>query len=180
MLPSNDKILVEVEYDQKSNVSMGGGVFLLAKEFSENRRESQPVVCKVVYGNNNIKNGTYLLVHHNRFVETSPHHLGGNQYSLAYNESIFAKIDEEGNAHSLCDNIIVEQVFDNDSELIPDNLKKPNKTKYKVIGNGYGFKKGQAVFAYPFSNYEIVYIFKGVEHRVIKLKKSDIVGKILQ
>lgn len=179
MKPIEGKILVEVEYDQKKNVSIGGGTLLLAKEFSENRRESQPVVCRVVDGNNKIKDGTYLLVHHNRFSENSPHHLGGNQYSLPYNESIFAKLDEEGNAHSLCDNIIVNQVFDNNSELIPGHLKKPHKTKYNVIGNGYGFKKGQTVFAYPFSNYEIVYIFKGVEHRVIKLKKSDIVGKLL-
>lgn len=177
MKPANDKILVEVDYSQKCKVTGESGVFLLAKEFNTNRRESNPVVCRVIEGNNNVPRGTLLLVHHNRFVENSPHHLEENLYSLAYNESIFARIDEDGNAHSLCDNIMVSHYYDSDSSLIPDYLKRPNKHKYIVISNGYGFKKGQVIFAYEFANYEIVYVFKGVEHRVIKIKKSDIVGK---
>lgn len=158
---------------------MAGGNLLLAKDYSNNRRESEPVLCKVVEGNMVIPNGILLLVHHNRFSPNSPHYLGDNQYSLAYNDSIFASVGRNGEAIGLCDNIIVTQIFDNDSPLIPQHLKKPNKFKYKVVNNGFGFTKGDIVFAYEFSNYEIVYIFEGVEYRVIKIKKSDIVGSII-
>ncbi len=179
MTPCNQKVLVEVDYDQKAKVSLNGNSLLLAKEFSQNRRESNPTLCKVINGNGNVPDGTLLLVHHNRFTENSPHHLGGNQYSLAWNSSVFARLDEEGNAIGLCENILVEHIYDNDSPLIPDHLKVPNKHKYRVIGNGFGFKKGQIVFCYELSNYEIIYVFNGTERRVTKVIKSDIVGKIV-
>lgn len=178
MLSANSKILVEVEYNQKASVEIAGDKILLAKEYSTNRRESEPVVCKVIDNNGYVPQNTFLLVHHNRFAEHSPHHLGGNQYSLAYNESIFASVDEDGNATGLCDNIFVEHIYDNDSSLIPQHLKKPNEYKYKVISDGFGYIKGDIIFCLDFSDYEIVYVFKGVEYRVIKIKKSDIVGKV--
>ncbi len=178
MIAGNNKIIAEVDYSQKRNIDISGNTILLAKEFSTNRRESEPVVCQVTEENEHLPIGTNLLVHHNRFSPNSPHHLGGNKYSLAYNESIFAIIGEDGFPKGLCDNIIVEHIYDNDSELIPEHLKKPNKFKYKVVNDGFGFSKGQIIFCYEFSNYEIVYIFKGTEYRVIKVKKSDIVGKI--
>ena len=180
MTGANNKLIVSVDYSQKSNIAVAGGTILLAKDFSTNRRESEPVVCMVIEENEHLPVGTFLLVHHNRFSPNSPHHLGGNLYSLAYNESIFAKLGEDGLPIGLCDNVFVEQVFDNDSPLIPDHLKKPNPFKYKVINDGFGYSKGQVIFCYEFSNYQIVYIFKGIEHRVIKVKKSDIIGKIAE
>ena len=178
MIPANDKIIVSVDYSQKESTEIFGSTILLAKEFSENRRESMPVMCTTMFPHQTIPCGTHLLVHHNRFDIHSPHHLGGNQYSLAINDAIFASVDEDGNAHQMGGNIIVEYFFDNKSELLPDHLKKPNKYKYKVVNNGYGFKKGQYIFCYEFSNYEIIYNFKGIERRIIKVKQSDIVGKI--
>lgn len=178
MISANNKIRVSVDFTQKSSIDIGGSNILLAKEYSSNRRESNPVVCLTIEGNKNVPRGTYLLVHHNRFTEGSPHHLGGNEYSLAYNTSIFAKVNADGSATSLCDNILVEYVYDKENQLIPEHLRKPNRYMYKVLKNGFGFKKGQLIFAYDKSNYEIVYVWKGVEHRVVKIAKSDIVGKI--
>lgn len=179
MIASNDKIIVSVDFSQKQKVVLGGSEILLAKEYSNNRRESMPVVCKVVDGNEKIPNDTYLLVHHNRFIENSPHHLEDNLYSLAFNESIFARLDENGEAKSVCNNIIVDYVYGGENILLPAHLRIPNKFKYMIKNNGYGFKKGQLIFAYEFSNYEIMYVFNGVERRVVKIKKSDIVGKII-
>jgi hypothetical protein len=176
MIASNGKLIVEVDFLQKEKTTISGSDFFLAKEFSTNRRESNPVSCKVIEGNENVALGTILLVHHNRFVEYSPHHLGGNLYSIAYNPSIFAWVDEGGNAHQMCENIIVERVYENNSPLIPDHLKKANKHKYKVVNQGYGFKAGQYVFVFPFADYEIVYNWNGVERRVVKVAKDDIVG----
>ena len=180
MIAANDKIIVEVDYSQKSNVNIAGSSFLLAKSFSNNRRESNPVICKVVGGNKSVPIGAFLVVHHNRFVENSPHHLGGNEYSLAYNSSIFARINEDGSPTALCDNILVEHVYDKENEILPSWLIKPNKFKYKVLQTGFGFKKGQQIFAYEFANYEIIYVWENIEYRIIKIVKSDIVGKLLK
>ena len=180
MYPANKKILVAVEYSQKESVDIGGQKLLLAKDFSTNRRESHPVVAQVVDGNGHLPDGTFLIVHHNRFVETSPHHLEDNLYSLAFNESIFAFLDNHGNAQSLCDNIIVEHLYSDENNLLPDYLKKADKFKYRVLSEGGGFEKGDEIFCYEKSDYEIVYIFKGVEHRVVKVAKRDVVGKIIR
>lgn len=179
MISANGKILVSVDFSQKKSADVGGTTLLLAKEFTANRREQNPVLCKVETGNENVPCGTYLLVHHNRFVEDSPHHLGGNLYSLAYNQSIFASVDEDGNANQMCGNIIVEHTFDEGNENLPAHLITPNKHKYKVLQQGYGYKKGQHIFCFPFSDYEIIYVWKGTEHRVVKVWKDDIVGKII-
>ena len=179
MISANNKIIVSVNFEQKNKVSMGSSEMLLAKHYSHNRRESMPVICQVVDGNDKCPRGTFLLVHHNRFSENSPHSLGENLYSLAYNESIFARLDEDGNAHGLCGNIIVDYVYPESAILLPAHLKKPHKFKYKVLSGGFGYKKGQTIFAYDFADYEIVYVFNGEEKRVVKLKSSDIVGKMI-
>lgn len=180
MNPVNSKIIVSVDYSQKEKISIGGNDVLLAKQFSDNRRESNPVVCSVVNGGGIVKNGTNLLVHHNRFVEDSPHHLGDNIYSLPYSPAIFAKIDDNGNPHSMCDNIIVEHIYPAYSPLIPPHLKKPDKCKYRVLSNGFGYKKNQIIFCFFHSNYEIIYVWKGVEKRILKVSKMDIVGKYVK
>lgn len=151
---------------------------LLAKQYSNNRRESEPVVCKVINGNGHLADGAFILVHHNRFSENSPHHLENNLYSLAFNESIFAKLDKNGEAKSVCGNIIVDYVYDDKDSMLPAHLRLPNKFKYVVKNSGYGYKKGQFIFAYEKADYEIVYVFNGEEKRVIKIKQSDIVGKM--
>jgi hypothetical protein len=176
--PSNNKIIVSVDFRQKEKISVAGNDFLLGKQYSHNRRESMPVLCQVVDGNGHIKEGTFLLVHHNRFGEHSAHALGNNQYSLAYNESIFARVDSEGNAHGLCGNVIVDYIYPEYSIPVPAHLRQPDKFKYKVLSKGFGYNKGQIIFAYEFSNYEIVYVFNGAEKRVVKIKSGDIVGKI--
>jgi len=178
MIGANNKILVSVDISQKEKISLNGNDFYTSKEFSHNRRESNPTLCKVVNGNTYISHGTYLIVHHNRFVEHSPHHVVDNIYSLEWNESIFAKLDENGDAYSVCDNIIVDYVFE-ENLLLPEQQRKPHKNKYKVKRKGFGFNEGQYVFAYDFANYEIVYVWKGVEKRVVKLVKRDIVAKVV-
>lgn len=180
MKPANNKIIVSVDFAQKEKISIADTDFLLGKQYSKNRRESMPVVCKVENGSGHIKEGIFILVHHNRFTPNSPHHLGGNLYALAYNESIFARLDINGNAHSLCGNIIVNYIFEEYSIPVPEHIKQPHKFKYLIASNGFGYKKGQIIFAYEFANYEIVYVFNGEEKRVVKIAQNDIVGKIVR
>lgn len=179
MIAANNKILVSVDYDQKLKTNIGGKEIFLAKQYSENRRESNPVMCTVVNGTENIPDGRKLLVHHNRFVENSPHHLGDNFYSLALNNAIFGWVDESGSVHPLFENILVERIYQKSSPFLPEHLRKLHHTKFKVAKSNYGFKEGQFVFCYPYSDYEIVYNYGGKELRVVKVKKEDIVGKLV-
>lgn len=176
MISENQKIIVQVDYNQKQSTKIGDTNLLLAKDFSKNFRERNPVLCQVVEDNDHVPIGTILLVHHNRFVKHSPHHLGDNFYSIAYNSSIFAWVDETGEAHQMCGNIIVERIIDNDNPLTPPNLKVVNDHKYIVVVDGEWYKKGQIIFCYPQADYEVIYQFNGKERRIVKVIKEDIVG----
>jgi hypothetical protein len=179
MQGANDKIIVRVEHGQKRYAEVGGVKMELAKQYNPNRRESAPVVCHVERGNKRIKDGSFVLVHHNRFSENSPHHLGDNRYSIADNQSIYARLNEDGTAVQMNGNIIVERLVEDENPLIPEHLRKVSKNKFRVLQNGYGYKKGQYVFSYDFSDYEIVYVFAGKEHRVVKIYKDEILGKLV-
>lgn len=176
MKPKINSVIVSVDRTQKQSTEIDGAKILLAKEYSTNRRESQPVLCEVVEGNKNVNRGTFLIVHHNRFSEHSPYHLGDNLYSLPLNESIYAWIDEEGNAHQMFENILAERLYLNDNPLTPNHLKIADEHKYKVLQNGYGLKKGQIIFCHKFADYEIIYQWQGIEKRVVTVKYKDIVG----
>jgi hypothetical protein len=180
MKPKNNKIIVRVDSNQKNNIQVGGIDFLLAKQYNHNNREKNPVVCEVVTGNNQIKPGTFLLVHHTRFVEYSAYELGGGLYALPYDRSLFARIDEDGNARSLCKNIIAERVEKKSSIDVAVSYRKNYNDRVVVLNDGYGYKKGDEIFTLPFSDYEIVYVWKGVERRVVKVFVEDICGKLVK
>jgi len=179
MKAANDKIIVRVNGSQKHNIEVGGINFLLAKQYTNNRREQNPVLCEVVTGNSIIKSGEFLLVHHNRFAEHSPYELGDNMYALPYDRSLFARIDDEGIPHSMCGNIIAKRVEKTSMIELAASYKKNYNDRVIVLNNGYGYKKGDEIFTYPFSDYEIVYVWKGEEKRVVKVFVEDICGKLV-
>lgn len=178
MKSKNDKIVVKVDASQKSSIELGGVQFLLAKQYSNNRREMNPVVCEVITGNSRIKAATFLLVHHNRFAEHSPYELENGLYAIPYDRSLFAKIDEQGEPHSLCGNIIAKRVEKASAFEVAASYKKNYNDRVIVLNNGYGYKKGDEIFTFQFADYEIVYVWKGEEKRVVKVYQSDICGKI--
>lgn len=180
MKPKNEKIIVRVDFDQKKSIQAGGADFFLAKQYSNNRREQNPVLCEVVTGNKRVKEGTFLLVHHNRFAEYSPYELGNGLYAIPYDRSLFARIDDKGEAHSLCKNIIAQRVEKKTSLELAASYRKNYNDRVVVLNDGYGYKKGDEIFTFPFSDYEIVYVWKGVEKRVIKVFSEDICGKLVR
>lgn len=180
MKAKNEKIIVRVNADQKSNIRVGGVNLLLAKQYSNNRREQNPVVCEVMQGNSRIRPGTFLLVHHNRFAEYSPYELGNGLYAIPYDRSLFARIDDKGEAHSLCKNIIAKRVEKQYFIEAAASYKKNYNDRVIVLNDGYGYKKGDEIFTFPFSDYEIVYVWKGEEKRVVKVFSEDICGKMVK
>lgn len=178
MKAANKKIIVKVDSSQKNNFNLGGVNLLLAKQYTNNRREQNPVVCEVVQGNSIIKPGTFLLVHHNRFAEHSPYELGDNLYALPYDRSLFARIDEYGDPHSLCGNIIAKRVEKTSAIEIAAGYRKNYNDRVVVLNKGYGYNKGDEIFTFPYSDYEVVYVWRGVEKRVVKVYFEDICGKL--
>lgn len=178
MNPANEKIIVKVDQNQKSSLEISGSKFLLAKQYNNNRREQNPVLCEVIIGNSKIKEGVFLVVHHNRFAEYSPYELGDYLYAIPYDKQLFARIDENGNAHSICGNIITERVEKKSIIQVVASQRKNYHDRVMVLNDGYGYKKGDEIFTWPFSDYEIIYVWKGEEKRVIKVYKDDICGKL--
>lgn len=168
------RILVEVNMDQK----LWNDGLMTAKEYQGNYRERQPVMCKVIQGNEMVKRGLILLAHHNFFNENSPYRVVGNTYAINTNEYIFARLDVIGNAHSMFGNIIAERIEIPDPEglEVPEQYKKFYPDRVRVISDGCGFVVGQLLFIVKFADYEIVYNWQGSERKVIRVKRSDIVG----
>jgi hypothetical protein len=169
------RILVEVDMEQK-RIADG---LLTAKEFQGNYRERQPVMCKVIQGNELVKKGLTLLVHHNFFYDESPYRVIGNVYAIKTNENIFARLDVIGNAHSMFGNIIAERVPMGDAIEgfeIPEQYQKFYPDRVRVISDGCGYKVGQMLLILEKADYEIVYNWQGSERKVIRVKRGEIVG----
>jgi hypothetical protein len=172
----NNRIYVEVNMEQKE---FHNG-FRTAKDFQGNYRERQPVMCKVIQGNHLVKKGLILLVHHNLFYEDSPYRLAGNMFAINTNENIFARVDLTGGAHSMFGNIIAERVpIDYDTSFeVPDRYKEDYVDRVRVISDGCGFVVGQMLLILHKADYQIVYNWEGVERKVIRIKKNEIVGYV--
>lgn len=173
--PLKGKVVVRVDPLQKATSEH----FLLAKEYNNNYRDRSPVVAEVVEGNKKVKKGQFLLCHHNLFYSaTSPYRIQGDLYSIPFNENIYAWLDEDGLPHPLNGNILAERVkIETAFELTPE-FTKNYINRVTILSDGLGFKSGQQVFTWPYSDHEIIYMWKGKEKRVIKINIEDIVAYI--
>lgn len=177
MRTSSGKILVQVNLGQKGKVFIGGIEFQTMLNYNTNYRERSPVVALVKEGNQRIPTGSYIICHHNRFHEHSVYHLYDDLFAIPVNDSIFMRIDENGDPHSVQGNLVCERIERRESFMdTPESLKKNYTDRVRVLNKGYGFKKGDEIYTYKFSDYEIVYNWNGQIRRVIKVKKEDVVA----
>ncbi len=177
MISVNNKILVKVDSNQKNEAIIGGNKLMMGKLYTTNNREKNPVIAKVISGNEEV-NGEHILVHHNIISgEHCPYHLQDGFYSIPYKETtVFAKIDDEGNAQPICGNIISERIKIPTEIPVPPEYEKVYLDRCKVITDGYGYKKGQIVFVIPYSCYEICFTWNSIERRIIKIYRDDILA----
>lgn len=173
------KILVKVNMEQKEYAEIGGVKLFLAPKYNPNHRERNPVVAEVLQGNEEINTGDFVIVHHNYFSEYSPYEISDGIYSIPYSENIFATIDKEGNASAVCGNVICERISEDEMIGMANTKRLEYHDRVTVISNGYGFKEGDQVFTLPYSDYQIVYNWNGIEKRIIRVYKENIVA-ILQ
>lgn len=177
MIPTNGKIIVSVDLEQKSKMLIGGQEFFTATKFETNYRERSPTIATVVDGNGIVNSGDILLCHHNLFYLPSPYHLGGNEYSIPFSKVIFAKIKEGGVLEPMCGNVLVERVPIKYIMEVPVEMQKTYDTIYDIINAGYTrYKAGQRIFTRPSSGYTIVYNIGGEEKRAVKVDSDMICG----
>lgn len=177
MNPIKGNIIVRVDLEQKGTIKLGDQTFVKVPKFNTNYRDKSPVIAFVEHGNEIIAAGTTILTHHNIFQGDSIFFLEDNLYSIPVNSSIFATVDNEGDLHSIHGNIIVERVAKKEGILeTPASYRKNYNDRVIVIADGEGFKKGDQVLTCTMADYEIVYNWEGIEKRVIKVAKRDIVA----
>lgn len=177
--PMYNKILVQVNLEQKDYAEIGGVKLFLAPKFNPNNREKNPVIAQVLKGKNEIKEGQFIVVHHNYFSDYSPYEISDGIYSIPYSENIFAIIDKWGNPQAVCGNIIAERLFEDEAIGIANVKRLHYHDRVKVISNDFGYVEGDEIFTLPYSDYEIVYNWNGIERRIIRVFKENIVA-ILQ
>lgn len=178
MTNPKNRIIVSVNMEQKNSIDLGGIKFSVSPKFSGNHREKNPVIATVINGYDNSPRGSLLLCHHNCFEgETNPFQISDNLFSIPFNKTtVFCKMDEEGNLTGVLGNILAERVNPESLLEVPITDRKSYFDRVKILKDGYGFKKGQEVFTLPYADYQIVYNFNGIERRIIKVHKDEIVA----
>ncbi len=177
MKPKKDWLIVKVDLAQKRMIEVDGKEFLVATKFNTNYREKNPVVSLVIEGCNEIKKNDIIISHHNFFVPNSPFQIDDETFAIKYNENIFCSIDKTGIAHPLCDNVLAKKIKVDSKFALPVSCQKDYLDRAEMVEGG-GYATGEIVFVKPYRCYEIVYVFNNIEHRIIKLRKTDIVANL--
>jgi hypothetical protein len=127
MTPTNNKILVRCDLNQKDSILIGDKVFSMALLFESNYREKSPVLCTVVEGNEIMFEGDVLLCHHNLFYSPSPYHVEDDLYSIPFSSVIFAKIRLDGSLFPVCGNLLCDRVG------IPTTFSLPSDAFHEAV-----------------------------------------------
>ncbi len=178
MLAVKNHIIVKVWTSQKEEIVINGNLFKTGINYNENFREKNPVVAYVKDGIGEIKSGSWIVCNYNYFDWSSPYCMFDDIYTIPVNEEIFAIINEDGTLKPINGNILVERVTIESVLELPEELKKPHINR-GIVASGFGnYKKGDFIFWLPYSDYEIVYNWNGIEKRALKIHHSEIVGRI--
>ena len=182
ILPKNS-ILVRVDPDQKREAEIGGRLLLSGKEYSDNWREKCPVIAELMqdaemFQGETVIRGTFLICSYTHFDEESYYFLRDDLYAIPINELIFATINEDGSLKAVNGNVFVEREYTERAIEIHEDYKRPLYNRGIIASDSGEFKKGQEIFWLEMADYEMIYTWKGVEMKAIKVEKSEIVGFI--
>lgn len=178
MKPKKNHVILKVNLSQKDSIKVGDADFQLVPKFTTNYREKNPVAGVVVDGGKAIKKGTILVCHHNLFREDSPFRIFDDYFSIPVNRNIFLRIDENGEPHGMYGNVVAERLEPESFFDIPTSYKKSIDNRVRILENGEGLLKGDEVLMLKWGDYQCVYMWNGIEKRVIRLFFEDIVAVI--
>ena len=200
MVAGHNKALVEVDIEQKTGVRFkgeGGRDFILYRpvKYTENGRVSANVLCKVlsIHSDNYpyLKREDMVLVHHNFFNETNGYFLSVNMetkkalFSIPVTRNFFARLLKDDSIEPICENVIVERIFEPAPSgiiIVPDCYKKTYSDRFKVVASSIeclknGINVGDVVLTFIKSDYEVCYNWKTEDKTVVKVWQEDIFAK---
>lgn len=194
------KVIVKSFENQKEAIVITGEggkkiELWVGKKFVENHREKNPVICQVVDNNSEyhyIKEGDYLIVHHNYLSEwqTNPFCMeynpqtGEGLYSFPASSSIFCKLLEDGSAVPVCNNMLVERLKNpvkSSLIYIPETVKQEHNDRVRVISVAPEVDNsliGNTILMHQYSDYEICYTWNKKDYSVIKVLADELIGVV--
>lgn len=178
MLAAKGSIIVRCDQNQKVEIKVNGESIYTGRRYSRNFREKNPVIAYVIDGLGDIKKDSWVLCNYTYMEDGSPYQISDDLFALPLDEEIYGTIDEWGNAHNVFGNIFVERVPIYSSIPVPEDLQKYHYNQGIVAKGGYGFLKGDYLLWLPMSDLEMIYMWNGVERRVIKVYKDEVCGII--
>ena len=97
--------------------------------------------------------------------------------------TIYGKIGSKGEVIPMFGNVVCKRIDEapmSNIIITPDAYKKAEPTKGVVIcqSSDSGYIEGQTICYFPYSDYELCYMYKNEEKKAIMVKKEDIVGYI--
>lgn len=166
----NNKILVEVNHDQKIKAIIGSSEFTTAKQYDTNHRNKNSVLAKVINGMGLIDDGVLLLCHHNLFTgELLPYSITETIFSIPFKAStVFFQVEQDGTVLPLFGNYTCSFVYPKYKFEVPTDSQKPYIDRVMV--------NDKLVFIKPYNLYEICYNFNNEEKALLKINKDSIVG----
>lgn len=184
----NKKIIVKAYLEQKESHEVhceDGRVIQLyiGRKYAENNREANPTVAHVIATEcNEVSIGDNLVLNHNLITNKAAWIEEKDGYVLLTinaDSTVYAKIDENGTLQPVFGNLIAERIYHKEESKIWSGGDKKDDYRFKVLAvsnNEEDVKVGDTVLCYKFSDYEMVYHFKGQECRAIVIKKTDVLG----
>jgi hypothetical protein len=179
MIPVNDRIIVRVDPEQKESMLIAGVKVIMPTKYETNYREKSPVIAEVVYGNDLLTAGIFLLCHHNHFYGNSPYRLQDDLYSIPANHTIFAVLRPSGELSPVYGNVLAAKVEIETPLPLPPEQREHYKDRGLILDGGWTeFRPGDLVFTRPSAIYEIVYIWGQEEKRICKINSEMICAVI--
>ena len=160
----------------------------IGRKYGENNREINPVVCEVLTVGpevNNIEVGDLLILHHNcldneaLLIERDNEEMS-DIVAVFWDKTIYAKINKEtGELIPINGNCIAKRIPKKIESSMFQPFEMTEDYEFDIIAAPNDFpevKAGDRVLCYKYSDYEMVYHFKNVERRAIRLSKDDVIG----
>ena len=191
------QIILGVNMTQKSDyeIELVPGVKIwMNSNFGTDKRITEPVVA-VVKGlppnETGLAVNDVVVCHHNafnrivgdgmKFGDTGYTDGDGLRYFTIGQDMVYFKIDADGEPYPLSGYLIIDRIdMPVDTMLeIPDTAKKtfPNKFRIKKVPEGFTeFSVGDVVYGYKYSDYEMIYNYRGKKKAVIRMKVDDVLG----
>lgn len=175
MNPTNGKIIVRVNPAQKNTMMIAGVEVTMALKYETNFREKSPVIAEVISKTACVRDGEFIVCHHNHFFGKSPYHLQGDLYSIPADHTIFAVLHPSGELSAVYGNVLAAKVELETPLPLPPEKRTYHKDRGRILDGGWTeFQPGDLVFTRPSAIYEIVYIWGQEEKRICKINSEMI------